>query len=137
VRREDQACDATKITGQPVQRRAHVTRVGLDKRRVIEPTGNVSHLDVAARGRTKRRPGRHDVLSVLLTTGIAMVRGRDESDRTSCSRGPHLFECVVDERVPVAHTYVDRQRPTGRFEPSPQAIGLSPRELGDGRNAPE
>ena len=137
VRGEDRVRPAANVRRQPVHRGAHVARIGFDEERMVEPAGNVGDVDVATRLSAERRAGSRHVLAVLLAAGVAVVRRRDESDRTPCTCAPHLLERVVEQRVPVAHPDEDRQRPAGGLEALLKAFGLAFRELGDGRHSAE
>ena len=49
----------------------------------------------------------------------------------------HRPQCIGEQRMPVAHADVDRQRPSRDGQTDAQSFRLPARELGDGRDAVE
>jgi len=63
--------------------------------------------------RTQRLLGGGRVLAILLAARVGMMRGGDEHDRLPHTIGIHLLQRVGQQRMPVAHADVDRQRTAG------------------------
>ena len=61
----------------------------------------------------------------------------DDADGAADAGARHLGKRVGEERMPVAHPDVDRQRRAGARQPLAQALGLAHRQLGDRRDAAE
>ena len=136
VRGEDEPRGVADRGRQTLLRLAHVRGVGLDEERMIEPAADERDVEVpAARLELLLRGG--DVLAVLLAARVRMVRRGDESDRVPHAVGVHLPERVRQQRMPVAHADVHRQRPPRGRKPLAQSLGLAPRQLGDRRDAVE
>ena len=59
------------------------------------------------------------------------------ADRTPRPLAPHARDRVLEERMPVAHPDIHRQRSARSGQPLLQPFGLTPCQLGDGRDAAE
>ena len=102
--------------GKLQQRLADVRGVGLHEQRVIEPAAHIRDVDVRAI-RAQLGTCRGDGLAVLLAARVRMLGGGNESDRAAHAGGAHLATCVGQERMPVAHADVHRQRVARGHEP--------------------
>src|SRR5437867_3563877 len=66
-----------------------------------------------------------------------MLCRRDEADRAPHAVVAHLAQRVGEQRMPVAHPHIDRQRMALVRKTRAQPFGLTPGQLRDRRNAAE
>jgi hypothetical protein len=90
--------------------------VGLDEAGMRMPPANVMNFDVGVTIGVYRGSGVRDVLTVLATTGVAVLRGENNPKCTRDACGGHLHKRVVEEGVPIPHTNKNRKLRTACFE---------------------
>ena len=109
----------------------------LDEHRVVVPVADIGHVHVWQPLLAKRRASVAHVLLVLKAARIAAMSGGDEADGAADARARHLGQRVGEERMPVAHPDVDRQRRAAFPEPLAAALRPAPPSAGEWRHAPE
>ena len=109
----------------------------LDEHRVVVPVADIGDVDVWQPLLAQRRASVAHVLLVLKAARIAAMSGGDQADGAADSRARHLGQRVGEERMPVAHPDVDRQRRPALPQPLPQPFGLRLRQAGEWRHAAE
>ena len=118
------------------ERLPDVCCVGRNEQRMIEPAPDKRHLDIVTIASQFDACSRN-VLAILLTTRIGVLRRRNETDgptQTSCAQ---FTQRVRQQWMPVAHSDVDRKRMTGGSEAILQTCGLLTCDPRDGRHAAE
>ena len=116
---------------------ADVIGVRLDEARMLVPVADVDDsTSAAARGR-ERRARVADVLAVLQAARIAALRGGEHADRAADAGARHRRQRVGEERMPVAHADVHRQRHAARRAALSRARAPAARQLGQRRDAAE
>ena len=125
-------------SGSARERRADVIGVRLDESGMLVPVADVDDVDVGAVPAREQRVARvADVLAVLRAAGVAALRRGEHADRAADAGARHLGQRVRQERMPVAHADVDRQRQPARGERVLQRRRLAQRQLGQRRDAAE
>ena len=110
--------------------------VGRYEQRVIEPAPDERHLDIVTISTQLGTRG-CNVLPILLTTRIGVLRGRDETDGPAQTGCAQIAQRVWKQWMPVAHPDVDRKRMTRGSEAILQTCGLLTCDPRDGRHAAE
>jgi hypothetical protein len=136
VRGEDEARLLAHVCGKSIARLQDVLRIRANEQRMIEPAPDIGHVDVDAVAPHLRACVRN-VLTILLTARVAVMRRGDESDRATGTVGVHLPQRVGKERMPVAHPDVDRQRLAGCSKTRAQPVRLSHCDRGQRRHTVE
>ena len=118
------------------QRVTHACRIGFDESGVRVPVPDVGDLDVGQPALPQRRARRGDVLFVLGAARIAALRRGDDADGPPHPARDISRKRVSEERMPVAHPDVDRQR-TPPPPAVPAALGLPHRQRVSGETPPK
>ena len=137
VRGEDQPRAGRQVGGQPGARgRTCAALAATNPGCANQLSTKVTSTSALACARSSARGGRH-VLAVLLAARVGMLRGDDEPDRTPHAGLVHVAQRVGQQRMPVAHADVDRQRVPRAGQTTARTIGLAPGDRRDRRHAAE
>ena len=111
-------------------------RVGRNEQGMVEPAPHERHLHIVAIPSELGACG-GDVLAILLTARVGVLRRSDETDGVTQACGAEVTKRVWQERMPVAHADVDRKRMTRGCEATLQSVRLPSGDVRDRRHAAE
>src|SRR5216684_3113568 len=128
---EDQEGVASRLQGNPAQGVAHARRHRVEEARVIPPPRREGHLGSA---RADLRARVIHVPHVARPRGLGLEGRENDAEGTAMAGLPHPRQGLPEEGMPVPHPDVDGKRGALARESLAKRLGLTQRQLGQGRS---